>query len=91
MTIFLKTSFINITLRGIPIVCKYLLLIFISKYLSLEDLGIYNMFVTTIVIGIFILGFSFDSYTNRELQIEKNKLPLIRDQYVFHTFNYGNL
>jgi len=69
---------------------KFLLIIYIGKYLSVDELGEYGLFVTTITIAIYFLGLDFYTYNTREiLAKEKNKrLPLIRDQFIFHLLVY---
>ena len=69
---------------------KFLLIIYIAKYLSVDELGEYGLFVTTITIAIYFLGLDFYTYNTREiLAKEKNeRLPLIRDQFIFHLLVY---
>lgn len=69
---------------------KFLLIIYIGKYLSVDELGEYGLFVTTITIAIYFLGLDFYTYNTREiLAKEKNeRLPLIRDQLIFHLLIY---
>ncbi|MCK5538190.1 MAG: oligosaccharide flippase family protein [Bacteroidales bacterium] len=69
---------------------KFLLIIYIGKYLSIDELGEYGLFVTTITIAIYFLGLDFYTYNTREiLAKDKNeRLPLIRDQFIFHLLVY---
>jgi O-antigen/teichoic acid export membrane protein len=85
-----SSSIINLGLRGFSMLAKFLLVIYIGKYLSVDDLGEYGLFVTTITIAIYFLGLDFYTYNTREiLAKEKDKrLPLIRDQFIFHLVVY---
>ena len=87
---FFSLSVINLGLRGLSMLAKFLLVIYIGKYLSVDGLGEYGLFVTTITIAIYFLGLDFYTYNTREiLAKEKNeRLPLIRDQFIFHLLVY---
>ena len=69
---------------------KFLLIIYIGKYLSVDELGEYGLFVTTITIAIYFLGLDFYTYNTREILAKEKseRLPLIRDQFIFHLFVY---
>lgn len=69
---------------------KFLLIIYIGKYLSVDELGEYGLFATTITIAIYFLGFDFYTYNTREIlaKEENERLPLIRDQFIFHLLVY---
>ena len=69
---------------------KFILVIFIGKYLSIEKLGEYGLFTTTITIAIYFLGLDFYTFNTREI-LAKNKsdrVSLIRDQFIFHLLVY---
>jgi len=57
----------GVLLRLISIGGKFLLLMFIAKYMTLEDLGVYGLFVSTSSLAMFVLGFEFHGYATREL------------------------
>jgi len=69
---------------------KFLLIVYIGKYLSIDDLGEYGLFVTTITIAIYFLGMDFYTYNTREILAKgkDDRLPLIRDQFIFHLVVY---
>jgi O-antigen/teichoic acid export membrane protein len=69
---------------------KFLLIIYIGKNLSVDTLGEYGLFVTTITISIFFLGMDFYTYNSRELigQEKSKQLIFVRDQFVFHILVY---
>lgn len=69
---------------------KFLLIIYIGKYLSVSELGEYGLFATTITIAIYFLGLDFYTYNTREILAKQHdeRLKLIRDQFVFHLLVY---
>ena len=82
----MKTAFYNLTFRGLAVLGRFLILIGIGKYLTIEDLGIYGLFYTSVIISIYIIGFDFYTYNTRELIAAKSnqRLHLIFDQFIFH-------
>ena len=87
---FFTSSILNLGLRGLSMLAKFLLVIYIGKYLSVEELGEYGLFITTITIAIYFLGLDFYTYNTREILAKEKveRLPLIRDQFVFHLIVY---
>lgn len=82
---------LNLSLRLLAMGAKFLLVIFIGKYLSSEALGEYGLFFSTITISIFFLGMDFYVFNTRELIAATQKdirAILIRDQFVFYIFTY---
>ena len=88
---FFASSILNLGLRSLSMLAKFLLVIYIGKYLSVEDLGEYGLFITTITIAIYFLGLDFYTYNTREILAKEKveRLPLIRDQFVFHLIVYS--
>ena len=88
---YLSTRLLNLSLRVLSMVAKFLLIIYIGKYLSTETLGEYGLFVTTITIAIYFLGLDFYTYNTRELlhKNEDERFALIRDQFIFHSLVYA--
>jgi len=86
----MKTAFYNLSFRGLAVLGRFLILIGIGKYLTVEDLGIYGLFYTSVIISIYIIGFDFYTYNTRELIAAKNdnRLHLILDQLIFHAAFY---
>ncbi|MDQ7047919.1 MAG: oligosaccharide flippase family protein [Sulfurovum sp.] len=84
------THLINLSLRGLSILGKLLILLFITKYLSVEQLGVYGLFLTSITLVLYLLGMDFYMFNTREIlaQQHDNQLQLIRDQFVFHFIMY---
>ena len=87
---FFTSSLVNLGLRGFSMLAKFLLVVYIGKYLSVDDLGEYGLFVTTITIAIYFLGLDFYTYNTREIltKDKEKRLPLIRDQFIFHLVVY---
>ncbi len=86
----LITILLNLALRGLSLGGKFLLIFFIGKYLTVNELGVYGIFNTSVMLGFFLLGLSFYSYNTREvLAADPDKrLPYVRDQFVFHLIAY---
>ncbi len=85
--------FLNFVLRGFTLVAKFILTLFIAKQSTNQLLGEYTVFLTTVTICIYFLGFEFYSYSQRE--ILKSELSdytsLIKQQFVFHLISYSFL
>lgn len=88
---YFTTRLLNLSLRVLSMLAKFLLIIYIGKYLSTDSLGEYGLFVTTITIAIYFLGMDFYTYNTREILAKEhnNRLSLIRDQFVFHILVYA--
>jgi len=86
----LKTGIINVVLRGLTLSSKLVLLLFIARYLSTEELGVFGLMSVTIAISLYFLGMDFYIYNTREILAHKEGecVPLIRDQLVFHGLTY---
>ena len=87
---FLKKSFISLFIRTVTLLSRFGLVFFIGKYLSLEDLGVFGIFFSTIIFSTFILGYDFYSYRTREILSPQcvNKINIIRDQFSFYIITY---
>lgn len=81
----------NTLIRGSALFSKFLLIIFMTKFLSPSDVGLYGLIAGSISYFLFALGFEFYIYSNRELigQQKKNWLPMIKQQYIFYLFTYS--
>lgn len=80
----------NLSLRGLSIVSKFFLILYITKYFSLSDLGVYGIFFTTITILVLVLGLDFYMFNTREiLSVDYDKrLSLILNQSILHIITY---
>lgn len=82
---------VNVSLRGGTLVCKFLLIFLLAKFLPPEEVGLFGLVVATIGYSFFVLGFEFYTYSSRELLgVSKEKwLPIIRDQWLFFAISYA--
>ena len=83
-------SLFNLALRGLSMGARFILTFFIGKYFSTEDLGMYGLFFTTVTLAVFLLGFDFYTYSNREILYvkEDDKLSVLREQFLFYGITY---
>jgi len=86
----IKTSLFNLILRSSTLVSRFVLLMFLARYLTPEDLGIWGMMNVTIVMSLYFLGLDFYVYNTRELLAydDNQRVLMIRDQLVFHGLMY---
>ncbi|MBF8669053.1 hypothetical protein IR012_01700 [Pseudomonas putida] len=82
---------INVVLRGGTLVCKFVLIFFLAKYLAPEEVGFYGLLVATIGYAFFVVGIEFYTFTSRELigRDPRDWLPILRDQWVFFFLSYA--
>ena len=87
---FLKIKTINLVLRGITLGSKFLLSIYLVKFLSLEANGEYGIFVATISMLTYVLGLDFYSFNNREILQENSSESgkKIKNQFFLFTIVY---
>jgi len=85
-----KTSFYNLALRGLTLGSKFILMLFIARYLTPEELGIYGLVAVTIGIAIYFLGMDFYVFNTREILAKEtvDQTVFIRDQLAFHAVVY---
>lgn len=78
-------------LRGVTLLSKFLLVIFLAKLLQPREVGLFGLVAATIGYSIYLLGFEFYGFAIREiLACPQNKwMPMIRDQGVFYAFTYA--
>lgn len=86
----LKESVLNIGLRAITLGSKFVLLLFMARYLSTEALGLYGLMATSVSLSLYFIGFEFHVFNARELiAADRQQLPaLLRDQFAFHAVTY---
>lgn len=86
----MKIGLINTAIRGITLFSKFFLTMFIAKYLSLTEFGIYGLIVSAVAFSMFIVGFEFNNFSQREIiKVDKSEAGiLIRDQIIFHMLTY---
>lgn len=90
MSDFIKTSLAGLVLRSLSSVSKFLIVVYIAKYFSTTDLGVFGLFNSAVILAIYLLGFEFYNFNTREiLSVSPDAVPrLIRDQFIAFTFTY---
>jgi O-antigen/teichoic acid export membrane protein len=76
----------NVGIRGLTLASKFLLVIVLARYFSPEDLGVYGLMVSSIVIGLFVLGLEYKYFTVRALiaRTPGTEATIVRDQAVLY-------
>lgn len=89
-TRFALDSIVNVSLRGLTLASKFILLVYLARVLPPEQLGVYGLFTVTIIYALYLLGLDFYTYAQREML----SLPraewggLIRNQFMFYAVVY---
>lgn len=85
----MKKKLWALVLRGSSMGAKFLLLLGLTKILTIEDYGTLSLIVTTITFLMFVIGLDFYNYSHREV-IEKDSLKkkYIVSQFWFHVIAY---
>lgn len=83
-------SFINISLRGLTLLSKFIFIFLLGKYAEDEFfLGEYGIIVTSISLIIYLVGFDYYVFNTREiLKSKENIIEKIRNQFFFHLIVY---
>ncbi|WP_405077685.1 lipopolysaccharide biosynthesis protein [Pectobacterium versatile] len=84
----MKYRLANVILRGVTLFSKFLMMFSIAIYIAPEEVGLYGLFFSAVMYMIYVVGFEFYTYSNREIasQDKKHWGVYIRDQMVFVTF-----
>jgi O-antigen/teichoic acid export membrane protein len=79
-----------ICLRSVTLISKFILIIFLSRYITPGELGIYGLMTASIAWAVYIVGYDFYSVNMREILATAydERVYLIRDQFVFYGFVY---
>jgi len=83
-------SGVNMALRGLTLLSKFFLLVYLAKVLAPEQLGVYGLFTVTVSYTLYLLGLDFYTYAQREML----SLPhaawggMIRNQFMFYAVVY---
>lgn len=83
-------SLANMSLRGLSMAARFLLMIGLAHYLAPADVGVFTLMYASTTLGILFLGARFDVYTTRAICAGERTNPavIIRDQIVFHLLVY---
>lgn len=87
----LATAQVNVTLRAITLGSRFLLVFFIARYLTLQDLGIYGLMTATIGFALYVLGMDFYAFNIRDM-LARDTMEwgrLLRDQFALHLIVYA--
>jgi len=86
----LKSSFLSFFIRGLTLGSKFVLLLYLVKYLTPYHLGLYSIISSSVYIGVCLIGFDFYIFNTREvLNAEFNKKAnLIFNQAILHLITY---
>lgn len=63
----LLLQFLNLSLRGLTLLAKFILIFYLARTLPPSEVGIYGIFVATVIFGLYFLGFDFYIFSTREL------------------------
>lgn len=58
---------INLSIRALTLLGKFILLFFMAKFLTLAEVGIYGLLVVLISYSLYAVGFDFYTYSTREI------------------------
>ena len=77
--------FFNVFLRGVTLLSRFALLLFLAKFLEPRDVGSYGLLTAVIGYFVYIVGFEFYVYANREVISHNNKLQFyyLKNQLFF--------
>lgn len=83
-------GFFNSILRALTLGSKFLLVIYLAKRFSPDDMGNYGLFTASVNYSLYLIGVDFYTYANREMMGKtKSEWPLIiRDQAIFYGISY---
>ncbi|BBU28694.1 hypothetical protein BTHE68_24280 [Burkholderia sp. THE68] len=83
----------NVSLRGLTLASKFVLLLALAKFTTLVEVGQYGVLSATIGYALFILGLDFYTYSTREmLNVDQMLWPaLLRNQAVFYVVCYATM
>lgn len=86
----LSNRIFNLGLRAFTLLGKFLLIFFISRFLSPADVGLYGLVVATISYTLYFIGFDFYTFSTRDLlKQEKGRWgQLLKSQGAFFLIMY---
>ncbi len=58
---------LNLSLRALTLVAKFMFLFFLAKFLDPASVGLYGLFAATVGYSLYFVGFDFYTYTTREI------------------------
>lgn len=81
---------LSVGLRSASLAAKLLLTLYMGRYLSLSDIGLYGLVFSAVMVGTGILGFRLDFIMGRDLvgASAGDSFRMIRDQTLFYGANF---
>ena len=79
---FVSKKVTLVTLRLIALGLKLILTLSIAKKYGLHDLGVFSIFQAILITSVFLVGFEFYSYFNREV------IQHVSDEEIFTYLNF---
>ena len=74
MILSLKVApLINLSIRALTLLGKFILLFYMAKFLSAEEVGIYGLIVVLVSYSLYAVGFDFYTFSTRELVLKEKK------------------
>lgn len=89
-SISLFKRLLNLGLRALTLVSKFVLIFILAKFLGAAEVGLYGLIAATIGYCLFAIGLEFYTYSMRELIASPldEQSAILRDQVVFYFFAY---
>lgn len=86
----LTSGVASITYRGLTLVSKFLLVIYLGRHASISTLGAYALMTSMIQLSMYIVGLDFYIYSTRELATNgQNQIgKIIKNQFIVHGLIY---
>ncbi|WP_189610174.1 lipopolysaccharide biosynthesis protein [Saccharospirillum salsuginis] len=80
---------VNVLLRAAAMILKFIIVLFIAKYFSTEELGRYSLISAGVMFFVLVVGGDYYTYSNRELMSSSKELwpEILKNQ----AYSYGPL
>lgn len=81
---------VNLGIRGLTMVGKFLLVYFLANQLTVEQYGVWGIFTTSIALSLYVVGLDFYTYSTRRILDYPipDRSPMLRDQLLFYFISY---
>ncbi len=85
-----KITYVSLFLRVAGLVGRVVLMFFLAKNLSVEEMGFYGLFTATITYALFIVGADFYTFSEREIlkSTESDYSRIIKNHFIFFLCSY---
>ncbi len=88
---YLSTGSINLLLRGLALAGKFVFVLYLARYFTLDDLGRYGLLASIVLFSIQLVGMDYYVYNGRRIlrtQEGAERICHIREQLRFHSLAY---